>query len=483
MANNDPIRTLAQQTVKLGLVPLAQMQDTLDELGPGADDPEELIRILERRGLLTPYQSGKLLKGDTDGYFLGGYRLLYRISSGSFGRVYRADDPASGRVVAIKVLRRRWSEDPHAIELFEREGKLGLSLRHPNIVEILNVNQDPVTRQYYIVMEFVEGGNLRELLQTRKKFEPRDALRILEEAATALTYAYSRGITHRDMKLTNVLISSQGEAKLVDFGLAGIFTTIGQRTDEQVDRTVDYAGLEKATGVKSGDVRSDIYFLGCVLYELLTARSPLVMSRDRHARMQAHRFADVKPMQPGEVKGPPSLYYLVERMMALNPQQRYQTPSQLLEAVREVRREVESGKAPEKEGSSRVIPSAARSVFVVERDEKLQDTIREKLKGLGYRVFIAAHAERALDRFRHQPYDGLIIDAGTTGQEGFHGFQEVLREADRRSLTCAGILILDPEQADLAKRLPERQATVTLIRPITLKQLQIKLQELIPLRQ
>src|SRR5262249_35868947 len=161
--------------------------------------------------------------------------------------------------------------------------------------------------------------NLRELLQTRKKFEPRDALRIIEEASVALTYAYSRGVTHRDMKLTNVLMSSQGEAKLVDFGLAGIFQTIGQRTDEQVDRTVDYAGLEKSTGVKTGDVRSDIYFLGCVLYEMLTGRSPIAMSRDRYARMQAHRFADVKPMKPGEVNGPPSLYYLVERMMALNP--------------------------------------------------------------------------------------------------------------------------------------------------------------------
>jgi serine/threonine protein kinase len=481
MANNDAIRALAQQTVKLGLVTAPAMQDALDELGPGTDEPQELIRILERRGFLTPYQSGKLLKGDTDGYFLGGYRLLYRISSGSFGRVYRADDPSTGRVVAIKVLRRRWSEDPHAIELFEREGKLGLALRHPNIVEILNVNQDPVTRQYYIVMEFVEGGNLRELLQTRKKFEPRDALRIIEEAAVALTYAYSRGVTHRDMKLTNVLISSQGEAKLVDFGLAGIFTTVGQRTDEQVDRTVDYAGLEKSTGVKTGDVRSDIYFLGCVLYEMLTGRSPLVMSRDRHARMQAHRFSEVKPMQPGEVNGPPSLYYLVERMMALNPLQRYQTPSQLLEAVREARREVESGQPTDKkEGSSRVNSSAMRSVFVVERDERLQDTIRQKLKGLGYRVFIAAQAERALDRFRQQPFDGLILDVGTAGQESFHSFEAVLREADRRSLNCAGILILDPEQADLAKKLPNRQATVALVRPITLKQLHSKLQELIP---
>src|SRR3989440_229265 len=115
-----------------------------------------LIRLkshLERKGLITNYQSGKVLKGDTDGFFYGGYRILYKISSGSFGRVFRADDPRTGIVVAIKVLRRKWSDDKHSIDLFEREGKLGMSMRHPNVVEILAVNRDVVSKQYYIVME------------------------------------------------------------------------------------------------------------------------------------------------------------------------------------------------------------------------------------------------------------------------------------------------------------------------------------------
>src|SRR5262249_31204696 len=159
---------------------------------------------------------------DPDGYFLGGYRILYKIASGSFGRVYRADDPRTGTIVAVKVLRRKWSEDPHNIELFEREGRLGMGLRHPNIVEVLAVNRGRVTRQHYIVMEFVEGENLRQLLHRRKKLPPADALRILEEATTGLAYAFSKKLTHRDMKLTNVLLSTkEGVAKLVDFGLAG----------------------------------------------------------------------------------------------------------------------------------------------------------------------------------------------------------------------------------------------------------------------
>src|SRR5205823_12927015 len=137
-----------------------------------------------------------------------------------------------------------------------------------------------------------------------------ESLRIFEDAAAGLTYAYSRGYTHRDIKLTNLLISSTGEAKLVDFGLAQLFASIDSK--EQVDRTVDYAGLERATGVQSGDVRSDIFFLGCVLYEMLTGKSPLEMTRDRHARMNPRRFQDIKTLKPGEINAPPSVYALCE---------------------------------------------------------------------------------------------------------------------------------------------------------------------------
>src|SRR5262245_45358325 len=138
--------SVSQQAIRLGLLTPDQVQEAWDELGERPADPEPFLQAMERKGYISPWQSSKLLKGDTDGYFLGGYRLLYKIASGSFGRVYRAEDPATGRVVAIKVLRRRWSGDPHAIELFEREGKLGISLRHPHIAEILTGTQDPVPR-------------------------------------------------------------------------------------------------------------------------------------------------------------------------------------------------------------------------------------------------------------------------------------------------------------------------------------------------
>jgi len=144
---------------------------------------------------------------------------------------------------------------------------------------ILAVNRDAPSGQYFIVMEFVEGDNLRNILSIRGKLEADEALRMMEECAQGLVYAYSRGLTHRDIKPTNILIGTDKITKLVDFGLAEMSAAqdaagiqVGRSSDKDediaIDRTLDYAGLEKATQATKGDVRSDIYFLGHVLFEV-----------------------------------------------------------------------------------------------------------------------------------------------------------------------------------------------------------------------
>ena len=180
---------IAQLARRLDLVSEDQLLDAWAELGSRDAPADQLLRTWSARDISRPGKPPSSLKGDTDGYVLGGYRLLYRIAAGSFGRVYRADNPRTGEIVAIKVLRKRWAEDSRKIELFEREGKVGLAMQHPNIVRILAVNRDPSTGQYYIVMEFVEGGNLRDFLAIRKKLEPIEALRLLEETVAGLASA------------------------------------------------------------------------------------------------------------------------------------------------------------------------------------------------------------------------------------------------------------------------------------------------------
>lgn len=467
--------TLARLALELGLVTDSQLSECRDEKGHLAPTPQELLRVLERKGFLTPWQSGKLLKGEREGFLLGGYRLLYRIASGSFGRVFRADDPRTGTVVAVKVLRRRWSTDTHSIDLFEREAKVGMSLRHPNIVSILSMSRDLASKQYYIVMEFVEGGTLRDFLAIRKKLEAGEALRLLEDATAGLAYAYSRGITHRDMKLTNIMISAQGTAKLVDFGLAGLSPTAAVEEDSQVDRSVDYAGLEKASGVKPGDVRSDIYFLGCVFYEMLTGRSPLVMTKDRNIRMQRQRFENAPPMGRDEVDAAPAVFELVETMMSLIPHRRYQNPAQLLDAIRAARREIDDKRVPAPAPEA----SGEPTVYLVEKNQKLQDVLKEKFQELGYKVVVTADPAPTLQRYRQKPFDALIVDVGSTGEDGLIQFERVLAEAQRTHRACAGIVVLSENQADWAEKVSAGAAIM--VRPVTLRGLTSKLCELVPL--
>jgi serine/threonine protein kinase len=467
---------IAQLALRLNLLSEEQVRECWFELDSKTAPPAELLGVMERKGYITPFQGSKLLKGDIDGFFLGGYRLLYKIAAGTFGRVYRGDNPRTGEIVAIKVLRKRWLDNAQKIELFEREGRMGLTLRHPNIVSILAVNRDPATGAYYIVMEFVEGGNLRDILKIRGKLSPTDALRILEEAANGLAHAYAKGMTHRDVKPSNILISAQdGVSKLVDFGLAELHGTMAEEDDTTVDQSVDYAGLEQATGCKPGDVRSDVYFLGCTLFQMLTGEPLLSVTKDLRARKHKMRFDVAHAINRDDPNIPHQVHTLLTHMVALEPTERYQAPAKLLEAIRNVRAELE-GEAVLANG-----PSGPKTVYVVEPHEKFQDILRERLKRAGYRVFMSKDATLALKRFQQEPYLALLVNVETAGPESLEPFETVMREADSMRLPCAGILIIGAKQGAVAEEVKPRSRVAILRQPgVTTKHIVDKLLELVP---
>jgi serine/threonine protein kinase len=488
MSFNFDATGIGQFAIRLGLVTEPQVRECLLELDDKKAPGSEMVRLLERKRYLSPWQSSKLQKGDTDGYFLGGYRLLYKIASGSFGRVYRGDDPRTGQVVAVKVLRNKWTMDKQKVELFQREGKLGMSIRHPNIVSVLAVGQDNVTKQFFLIMEFIEGGNLRDLLQIRRPLQTDEALRIMEECAQGLAYSNARGLTHRDIKPTNILIvAATMQAKLVDFGLAEISAGSSvhlQRQEDRdedvaVDRTVDYAGLEKATNQKPGDVRSDIYFLGSVLYECLTGHPLMPVTRDRQARMLARRYQEVEDTL--QKTGPsfglkPSLMALLAKMVAFDPNARFQTPNQLIEAIQACRAELQE---KDQRQVSRT-PAGQKTVFALEAKEILKNHIRDKFKDRGYRVLMSSDPEQALKRYQEQPYHALVVNAGSVGQEGLMAFNRVLKESDKVKLDLAAVLILDNKQADWKSDVITHVRGDVLFLPLKMKDLIDKVEELTP---
>jgi serine/threonine protein kinase len=485
MSVNLDASGIGRLAIKLGLVDEGQVRECLIELDDARAPGEEMIRALERKRYITSFQGNKVRKGDLDGYFLGGYRLLYKIASGSFGRVYRGDDPRTGQVVAIKVLRNKWTMDKQKIDLFMREGKLGMTIRHPNIVSVLAVNQDSKTGQYYIVMDFVEGGNLRDLLQIRKKLAFDEALRYMEECAQGLAYSHMRGLTHRDIKPTNILIAaSTGQAKLVDYGLAeisagsAVYLARQDEMDEDVavDRTVDYAGLEKATNQKPGDVRSDIFFLGCVLFECVTGQPLMPVTKDRVARMMARRYQEVEDTlhKTGPALGiPPPLMSLLGKMVAYDPTQRIQTPTQLVEAIQNCRMEL----AREPEASKRI--AGPKTLYVVESNEKMKDAFR-KLSQKGFRVLLTNDPEQALKQYQQKPYHTLIVDAGSVGREAVTVFNRLLKESDLAGLELTAILLLSEKQTDWASDAIRHDRGAVLFLPLNMKEVLKKLRELEP---
>ena len=245
--------------------------------------------------------------------------------------------------------------------------------------------------------------------------------------------------------------------------------------DVAVDRTVDYAGLEKATNTRPGDVRSDIFFLGTVLFEMVTGTPLMPVTKDRNARMSARRYQDVEDTlaKTGPEMGlPTALQKLIARMVAFDPKERFQSPAEMFEAVRICRSDLGTGAVLEVRTRT---ASGPKTLFVVEQNEKLKDTIRDKFKGHGFRVLISIDPTMALKRFHESPFHALIVDARTVGEEGVQAYNRVLREADTIGLSVGAVLIVDEHQGNLVRQAREhRYGAVMVDRPeakLTMKQL------------
>lgn len=474
----------AQRAFDLGLLTDRQLQEAWASFGTRNLEVSEFVQYLVGGEYLTNYQVDKILKGDKSGFFYGEYKVLYLVGTGTFARVFRAAHRQTGQVVALKVLRRRYSDTPAQYEAFLREGRVGLTLRHPNIVPIYEVISEGHT--HYLVMEFVEGQNLRDFVKIRGRLSPEEATRLMCDIASGLQYAFEHGLTHRDLKMTNVLISSEGRAKLVDFGLAAVDEMANDDLLSEFSnpRTIDYAGLERATGVRKDDTRSDIYFAGCIYYHMLTGQAPLLETKDRLQRLSKQRFLDVPPIQKVLPDLPSSVTLVVNKAMSLDVERRYQTPGAFLVdlkiTAKRLREESQRGAKASDSGSKEASPaSPTHTVMVVESNSHMQDLFREQLKKAGYRVLLTSDPERALDRFRDEPdtAECVILNAQQIGRTALEVFNVLGQEEKTQHLPA--ILLLDEKQQSWIPEAMTGTHRLVLQMPLTVRQLRQAIAQLL----
>lgn len=435
---------------------------------------EELGQFLQRQEWITSYQWKMLERGETSGYYFGPYKVQYLISAGSFARVFRAQGPG-GEAVAIKALRTRHSSDSASVDQFYREAMLTRSLAHPNITRTIDVGIDRQANKPYLVMEFIEGGNLRQILSIRKMFTPEEMVRLGREMVEGLRYAWLRKVTHRDIKPTNILMSSTGTIKWVDFGLAGSAEGGSDSTGAVTDRrTVDYAALEKATGAPKGDFRSDIFFLGIVWYEMLSGQAPLPRPTENAGVLRRIQLQNIQPLSKNR-SVPDDLARIVDRMTAFRPQERYQDYDELLSDLT----------ALPYTGAPAVAESTSQSstkirVAFVHRNQKVQERAKGYLNKHGMQVVLTTDLKRAITIAEMSPFDCMVLDLKTVGTEGLDVYSRYLQKlAKRGGQNCPAVFLAESEDQQWTKKFPSGQVAVLAKDTVTARRIFHTIQNLV----
>ncbi|MGI9470524.1 MAG: serine/threonine protein kinase, partial [Rubripirellula sp.] len=312
----------------LSIDEIAAVQATLPDAQ--RNETQALATALVRSGKLSVFQARSINAGRTK-LIMGQYVILDKIGVGGMGNVYLARHRTMDREVALKTLLASAMKSPDAVKRFQQEVRAAARLMHPNIVAAYDAGEDRGT--HYLVMEYVEGTNLSDLLANRGPLNTGEAANCVLQAARGLQYAHDQGVVHRDIKLSNLLLSKDGVVKILDMGLARLeretmAASSGLTQTGQVIGTVDYMAPEQAMNMKDADERSDIYSLGCSLYVLLTG-NVVFEGETLLNKMMAHRTHAV-PSLAGLGSEYGQLNVIFQKMAAKSPVDRYQSMGDLI---------------------------------------------------------------------------------------------------------------------------------------------------------
>jgi molecular chaperone DnaK len=309
------------------------------EQGVPLDSPQALASALVHSQALTRWQAKRLLAGKKKGYWLGDYRLLEPLGEGAMGSVYLAEHAILQRKCAVKVLSAARAKGGSFLPRFLREARAAAALDHPNIVRAYDVDRLVVGggEIYYLAMEYVKGIDIQAMIDRGGPLDMPVAVDVARQAAEGLAHAHQAGLIHRDIKPANLLLDERGVLKILDLGLAKSSreedeASITLAYDEKVLGTANYLSPEQARNSHTVDHRTDIYSLGCVLYCMLTGRPPFDKGSAAQ-RIAAHQQSKPRPLTQQRPEVPTDLATMVEKMMAKDLDQRFQTAREVAQQL------------------------------------------------------------------------------------------------------------------------------------------------------
>jgi response regulator RpfG family c-di-GMP phosphodiesterase len=446
-------------------------------------DPRALLNSLTELKLLTKYQAERIAAFQTFGMVLGNYRVLDRLGSGGMGVVYRGEHMELRRPVAIKVLQIQPDQDPRVLTRFRTEMRLAAQLRHPNIAGATDAGTvegltSDVASLSYFVMELVPGQDLEEMVRERGALPMTEACDLIFQVAAGLAEAHKHLLVHRDVKPSNVLVTPQGQAKLLDFGLARHLPT---RLTEPgtVLGTVDYMSPEQVEDASNVDARADIYGLGGSLYWCLTGQLPFPSS-DCVTRALLGRLTQAPPrVRAVNPEVPVDLEGVICRMMATDPEDRYPNAEAVMQALEpflrpELRDDIESTPARGSAIASGLHPhrlaTGCNRVLIVDDEAGIRRFCNLALTGEGLICEEASDGQEALEFASREPFDLVLLDID---MPRLNGIETCRRLRARPTLPHQKIIMLSGRVSpDELARLLLAGADDSLCKPFTLVQVQ-----------
>jgi len=297
------------------------------------ENPTTLEQLLISNRFITPSQARRIKEATKEGKDVAeqipGYKILGKLGAGAMAIVYKAKQLSLDRVVAVKILPRRFSENQDYVQRFYKEGKAAAKLNHNNIVTAYDVGE--ADGYHYFVMEYVEGKTLYEDMSKGKIFSEAEAIEIITQVAKALAHAHTRGLIHRDVKPKNIMINTTGTVKLADLGLARNTDDVQMAKSEagKAFGTPYYISPEQIRGEIDIDARSDIYSLGATFYHMVTGRVPFDASNPAEV-MKKHLKEPLIPPDHINTSLSAGVSEVIEVMMAKRKQDRYTSAEELL---------------------------------------------------------------------------------------------------------------------------------------------------------